>query len=240
MDLLSGYRATWQKKPALRAVYTDFYKRLAARANSGATLEIGGGSGNLKSFLAGVVSSDVQVAPWLDLACDAQQLPFRAGSFQNIVMVDVLHHVQRPILFLREAARVLGPGGRVLMCEPAITPASNLFYRLAHDETVLMSADPLADGPIDRARDPFEANQAVPTLLATRYRDRLPAAAGLRLAETRWFALWAYPLSGGFREWSLLPERLAGPLLALDWAAARWLGRVAGFRMLLVLEKSAR
>ena len=42
------YRAIWRKKPALRAVYGDIYRRIDARRRPGRTLEIGGGSGNLK------------------------------------------------------------------------------------------------------------------------------------------------------------------------------------------------
>jgi 2-polyprenyl-3-methyl-5-hydroxy-6-metoxy-1,4-benzoquinol methylase len=44
--------------------------------------------------------------------------------------VDVLHHLEFPVVFFREAARVLRPGGRVLMVEPAITWGSSFFYRL--------------------------------------------------------------------------------------------------------------
>jgi SAM-dependent methyltransferase len=236
---LSEFREAWARKPVLRAIYTDFYRRMAARARPGRTLEIGGGAGNFKDFMPGVVASDILPAPWLDLVCDAQQLPFHDQSFNNIVMVDVLHHVEWPVRFLREAARVLAPGGRAILCEPAITPGSSLFYRKMHPEPVRMAADPLADGAIDPDRDPYDANQAIPTLLATRDRARLAAAVpGLTLAEARWFALWAYPASGGFRRWTLLPAALARLLLPLDWAAARLLGRLLGFRLLLVFERT--
>ena len=46
------------------------------------------------------------------------------------------------------------------MIEPAITPSSGLFYRNFHPEPVIMSADPLLDGPLDPIRDAFEANQS--------------------------------------------------------------------------------
>ena len=75
-------------------------------------------------------------------------------------MFDVLHHLERPRLFFQEAERVLGPGGRVVMIEPAITPLSGLFYRNFHPEPVIMSAGPLLDGPLDPMPDAFETNQA--------------------------------------------------------------------------------
>jgi len=165
---LQGYREIWNRKPVLRVIYDDFYGRIAAAARPGRTIEIGGGIGNLKERLRHVVATDIQAAPWLDCVADAQRLPFATASATNIVMVDVLHHLEFPIMFFREAARVLRPGGRVLMAEPAITWGSTAFYRLFHHEPVRTSADALAEGIPHPGRDPYEGNQAIPTVLATR------------------------------------------------------------------------
>ena len=55
-----------------------------------------------------------------------------------------------------------------------------------------------------------------------------------------WFAFAAYPLSGGFRRWSLIPPALVGPMLRLERPLERLLGRLGGFRMMLVIEKRGR
>jgi len=237
-DALATYHTLWQRKPILRLIYDDFYDRIAAACRSGLTIEIGGGIGNLKRRLTDVVATDIQTAPWLDCVADAQRLPFADACAANIVMVDVLHHLEFPLAFFREAGRVLRPGGRVLMVEPAITWGSTTFYRLFHHEPVRTSADALKDGSPDPRRDPYDSNQAVPTLIATRDRDRfhrlLPA---LRIASVQWFALAAYPLSGGFQPWSLIGEGLARRLLRLERALEPVLGRVAAFRMMLIVEK---
>ena len=160
MQSLSDYRYVWQTKPVLRVIYTHYYREMIARCCLGKTLEVGGGSGNLKSYLADVVTSDIQPMAWLDVVADAHYLPFTAESFDNIVLFDVLHHLQRPRLFLLEAERILRPGGRLVVLEPAITPLSWLLYKLLHDEPVRMSEDPLTPGSLDPTRDPFDANQA--------------------------------------------------------------------------------
>jgi SAM-dependent methyltransferase len=233
------YREMWERKPALRAVYADLYRRMLDAAGPGPILEIGGGSGNFKSFAPQAVSTDILPAPWLDVVCDAQRMPFASDSFGNVVMVDVLHHVEHPVHALTEAARVLRPGGRLIFCEPAITPLSGLFYRRFHPEPVDMSADPLTAGDITAGKDPWVSNQAVPTLLATTFRMRLAEKVPqLELAALDWFSFLAYPLSGGFRPWSLLPHVVAGPLLSAEWAVRKVIGRLAAFRLLAVYRKN--
>ena len=234
------YREIWRRKPALRAVYGDIYRRIAAHSRPGRTLEIGGGSGNLKEFAPDVVSTDILPAPWLDALCDAHCLPFADASFANIVLFDVLHHLERPARFFAEAERVLAPGGRLIVCEPAITPLGGLVYRFFHHEPVNMRADPLADGPLTPGRDPYDSNQAVPTLLTGRYREALAAKVpNLPLVTLERFSFAAYLLSGGFRAWSLLPAFAAGPLLRLEWAVRRVFGPLAALRLLAVYAKRA-
>jgi len=237
-DTLSDHRTLWRDKPVLRAIYENFYERLAAHCVPGRTLEIGGGVGNLKSWLPDIVTSDIQSAPWLDVVADAHRLPFKDGSFSNLVLFDVLHHLERPRLFLTEASRVLAPGGRVVVVEPAITPVSWLFYHLCHPEPVRLAEDPLAEGGLSAGRDPYDSNQAIPTRLFGRDRHRLEAACpDLRVREVRRLSLFAYPLSGGFRPWSLIPAGLVGPLLRLEDRLLPLLGPLMAFRLLGVLER---
>jgi SAM-dependent methyltransferase len=237
-DRLERYRSIWERKPLLRVVYDDFFRRISAACVPGITIELGGGTGNLKEKLPNVIASDIQFAPWLDLVADAQHLPFADATLSNIVMVDVLHHIEYPLVFFREAHRVLRLGGRIVMVEPAITLGSFLFYRFLHEEPVRFSADPLAIGMPESDRDPYDSNQAIPTLIATRYRARFHSAMpGLRIADVRWFSFIIYPLSGGFQSWSLLGRSFAKAGLWLERLIEPVLGPIAGFRMLLVTEK---
>ena len=148
---LSEHRDVWEKKPGLRAIYADYHRRLLASLPSGEPLlEIGGGSGNLGEASSDIISVDLLASPWVDVACDAHHLPFSAGAFGGIAMLDVLHHLAQPVAFFDEAARVLRPGGRLVMIETGITPLSWPFYHFLHQEPVDMSVDPLADQPPKR------------------------------------------------------------------------------------------
>ena len=234
------YRSIWEHKPVLREIYADIYRRIIAQTINGPILEVGGGSGNFKTFAPDTISVDIISAPWLDLVCDAQRLPFADNSFSNIVMVDVLHHIESPLRFLEETQRVLKTDGRLIFCEPAITPLSGIFYRLFHEEPVDMSVNPLAVITIDANKDPWDSNQAIPTLLTGRYRNSLSAAIPkLMLTKLDLFSFVAYPLSGGFQKWCLVPYFLVKQLLKFEHLVQHLFGRLAAFRMLAVYRKIA-
>ena len=237
-DPHASYRSVWSTKPILRLVYEDYYRRIAAACVAGETIEIGGGIGQLKNFIPSAISSDIQHSPMVDVVADAQNLPFGSGAISNIVMLDVLHHIEFPVLFFREAERVLRAGGRCVMIEPAITPGSTVFYRLIHPEPVRMRATPFVEGLPNPERDPYDSNQAIPTLLATR--DRLQFEKlfpNLEFVEVSWFSFWVYPLSGGFKRWTLMPESLGRRVLAFEKRIESALGRMLGFRTMIVLQK---
>jgi SAM-dependent methyltransferase len=235
------HRNIWQKKPAIRQIYRDLHRRLLEGCGAGRILDIGSGTAHIKDFRSDIVSVDILSFPGIDVVTDAHRLPFPDGSFAGIVMLDVLHHLERPIEFLKEASRVLKTGGRLAMIEPAMTPLARRFYDYFHEEPVDMLADPFAMVAADPDRDPFDANQAVPSLLFStdQARKRVEAAIPTLLVRSvDWFSLVAYPLSGGFQEWSLIPSVMVGPTLALESRIPPPIRKILGFRMMVVLERS--
>ncbi|MBM3632906.1 MAG: class I SAM-dependent methyltransferase [Alphaproteobacteria bacterium] len=238
IETLQDHREIWQKKPVLKAIYHDFYQRVVKSSVSGSTLEIGGGTGNLKEYLPQVISTDIISSPWVDCVCDAQSLPLREGSLSNIVAIDVLHHIERPVRFFNEAAYLLRPGGRIILLDPAITPLSWFFYHFIHEEPVLLKSNPLEDGPLSATRKPFDANQAIPSLLFGKYKHSFSELfPDLQIIENSFISLWCYPLSGGFKPWSLIPSFMVKSLLKFERKIEPYLGRFFGFRLFIVLEK---
>ena len=231
-------RHAWDCKPVLRTVYDHLYRHVVSELAPGSILEVGGGASRLTEYRSHAIISDLMPSPFVQLAADAQQLPFAAGSFDNIVLFDVLHHIPVPRRFLAEAERVLRPEGRLIMMEPAITAGSYLFYRFLHPEPFDLSVDPLAEAALS-SDEPYDAN-AIPTLLATRDRSRLGQAfPQFRLTKSEWLSLFAYPMSGGLRPWSLLSASAARRLLSMEDRMPEWLRRRLAFRMMLVLQRRA-
>ncbi len=238
-EILAQHRLIWKIKPVLRAVYLNYYQKIIFWCRKGKSLEIGGGSGNLKEFSADVVSTDIIQTSWLDAVADAQALPFSDRTFTNIVMVDVLHHIEQPRLFLGEAERLLVSGGRIIMIEPAITILSYPFYNWLHPEPVILGVDPLAEIEPSPDRDPFDSNQAIPTLLFGKHLDRVTQHfPNLKLKKIEKFDFFAYPMSGGFRRWSLLPEWAVPGILKIEKLISPLIRSWGAFRMLAVFEKT--
>ncbi|MCK1640733.1 class I SAM-dependent methyltransferase [Bradyrhizobium sp. 157] len=234
------HREVWARKKALRALYHDFHRQLFENCPAGTVLDIGGGTAHIKESRPDVVSADILSFPGIDVVADAHRLPFRNEIFDGVVMLDVLHHLERPIEFLKEASRVLKPGGCLAMIEPAMTTIARRFYDRFHEEPVDMNADPFALVAIDPDRDPFDANQAIPTLLfatapaCRRIEQTVPS---LRIRTVEWHSLFAYPMSGGFQKWSLIPGSLVGPMLAFERKVPAPVRKHLAFRMMIVLQR---
>jgi hypothetical protein len=90
-----AHRQVWERKPALRAIYLDLYRRMAERCASGALVEVGAGPGLLKTVLHDAIAMDIRRFPWIDTVCDAHALPLKDQAVGTIVMFDVrvLPHV---------------------------------------------------------------------------------------------------------------------------------------------------
>lgn len=236
-EILRQHQAVWEKKPLLRLLYTEWYQEVAMWLRTGRTLEVGGGTGNLKEFAPSVVCTDIVKLPWLDAVADAQRIPFTNGSLANIVLFDTLHHLENVRYFFDEALRVLQPGGRIVIMDPYISVSSWFVYHFLHPEPVNFRQDPLVIKPVESGRKPFDANQAISTILfersSRRFHDLYPSLKKLRHHR---LAFFAYPLSGGFDHPSLLPLFFARPILALE-RAVHFLNRFLAYRILVVLEK---
>ena len=231
-------REIWESKPALREIYYDFYRRILDQLVPGRTLEIGAGPGNFKLRVPAAISTDIAYAPWLDVICDAQQIPFADSTFSNLVMIDALHHVERPVRTLKEASRLLQPGGRFVLVEPAMTPVSWVVCRLFHEEPIDLRADPLVDGPISPDRSRWDANIAIPSLLVGRYRAEVEKVVPeLHLFRTDLFSFLGYPLSGGWATWSILPAGIVRRLVDYEWDCRGALGNLMAFKLLIVYQK---
>ncbi len=70
----------------------------------------------------GYVNLDLVPLAGVDVAADAQYLPFRCDLFTRVECDAVLEHVRDPVLVMREIERVLAPGGFAHLVAPFCHP----------------------------------------------------------------------------------------------------------------------
>jgi SAM-dependent methyltransferase len=85
-----------------------------------------GGAG---SRVAGYVNLDLVPIAGVDVAANAEKLPFASGLFTRVECDAVLEHVERPECVVREIERVLAPGGYAHL----VTPFCHPFHEYPRD-----------------------------------------------------------------------------------------------------------
>lgn len=108
------------------AIARAYFEHLPRHAR-GRLIDLGCGKAPLYLVYRGQVAS-VTCVDWpesmhggeyLDRTCDlSAPLPFEDASFDTIVLSDVLEHIAEPQALFREMARILAPGGTLLMNTP--------------------------------------------------------------------------------------------------------------------------
>lgn len=131
-------------------------------------VEIGCGAGFSELFLqAGTLElTDAEPRPWAKRIVDAQEMPYADASVDVLITNNVIHHLAYPDRFFRGAARVLRPGGHLLIQECNCSWTTRIALRATGHEGYDFSADPFdATRPCNDPRDPWSANCAIPNLL---------------------------------------------------------------------------
>jgi SAM-dependent methyltransferase len=238
-EILKSHREIWQKKKVLRDIYHDWYRLIIENmADNRPVLETGSGGGNFKEFFPDVISSDFIFCEWIDLNLDAHELPFKGNSLGNIIFIDVLHHLENPVLFFHEAQRVLQNNGRIIMLEPYISPFSYIIYNYFHQEDVDFKIDAwnrrIASNNKKKA---FDGNSAIPTIMFSkeikRFYKEFP---NLKVIKKERLTFILYPLSGGFDRKSFVPAGMVKYISFIE-KIFRPFGFIFALRTFVVLEK---
>lgn len=128
-------------RPYTKRLKEEVHRRLARyRLKSKNILEVGAGVSEFKKQFDSdnlFVASDLVFALLHEnplrkglTACDAEILPFADESFDLVLLIGVLHHLESQEACLHEVRRVLRKGGHVFICEPHRRSLNFFYYNL--------------------------------------------------------------------------------------------------------------
>jgi SAM-dependent methyltransferase len=230
-------RKLWARKPLLQKLYSQFYREISQRIKqdiSGRTVELGSGIGSIKKHIPHCITTDIFQNPWLDQVENAYRLSFKNGEVSNLILFDVWHHLRYPGTALKEFSRVLSPGGRVVIFDPAMGLVGRLVFGHFHHEPLGMSDVIEWDAPsgFSGERDYYAAQANASRVFGSRaFASQLK---DWRVVEVKYFSGLAYVASGGFRGPQLYPQALLPCMNLVDGVFSNH--RILASRMLVVLE----
>jgi SAM-dependent methyltransferase len=98
-------------------------KCIKQHASDGQTLEIGSwGASDYRKYFPNCIGIDIRPGKGVDQIASVYDLPFEADSFENILCISVLEHLEDPIRAIKEMRRVLKQDGRILVSVPFLFP----------------------------------------------------------------------------------------------------------------------
>jgi len=232
-------RQFWEKKPLLRMVYAQFYREIALRVNPavpGLIVELGSGMGNIKEHIPQCVTTDIFPNPWLDRVENAYHLSFNQGAIGHLILFDVWHHLKYPGTALSEFSRVLAPGGKIIIFEPAMGHIGRFVFGRFHHEPLGLEERiewyaPKGFSGYDPAYYAAQGNASRVFGSA----DFVNELSLWRISEVAYYSGLAYVASGGFRGPQLYPKAFWPLLNRMDSMLSRYPSLAS--RMLIVLDE---
>jgi SAM-dependent methyltransferase len=207
-------------------------------------LEIGCGTGVSRRFINAkrYYLSDVADYDWLDFKyVNALDTPFEDDRFDFVVSSNMVHHLAHPLVLFREMARILKPGGKLLIQEINGSLALRALLHLMRHEGYSYEVDVFDETCVcNDPEDPWSANCVIPNLLwddEARFELEVPA---FKIEHHRYREFSTLMNSGGViakTKYIPLPRWAVRLMQGIDTVLATTLPSVFAMQRQIVLEK---
>lgn len=212
--MIEKLNQVWTQKASLRYVYQRRFKEIESLLVPGNILEIGCGNGMFTQYLGErCVGIDIDKnSTGANVIADAQNLPFRQGTFANVVAVNVFHHIHHPLKFLEEIRNVLKLKGRCIICEPYMGLLNTLVFRLFHHELCIRDLeypDAIENNPHYRIGNYYLAH-----FLFVKNSVKKNVLADLKVNRMHIKGSVIEHITGGYNHPQLIPDRLGRQIIS--------------------------
>jgi ubiquinone/menaquinone biosynthesis C-methylase UbiE len=207
-------------------------------------LELGAGSGQLTEFLTeeSIIKLDIVKMPGIDVQADVYNIPIKNLSIDEIILVDVFHHLGKPWIFFEECYRILKKNGSLILVEPHRSIFSYPVFKLFHHEPMLLSRRYTPGIPILND-DPSSADNGIPTsvfmnkknkeFLVTILKNKFEIVDNIKFSDFLSF----FATGGLNRNKSIIKGNLFRLLLEAENHLPQFFLKIFGSRMIIALTK---
>lgn len=242
-------RARYFENPSanLRVVVANRYEWMNRFIqNDWEGVELGCGAGMSRGLIRSkrLVLTDHAEYEWLDVKkVDALHTPFADASFDFALSVNVVHHLAHPLRFFKEMARILRPGGRLIIQDVHCSIFLRLALRLQRHEGYDYNVDVFDDEAIcTDPNDEWAGNNAIVDLLLedrARFLESTPQLTLIHESHSEFLTLLN---SGGVvakTAYVPLPMPLMGVVDRIDRVLTKRFPETFASQVQLVFEKKA-
>ena len=167
----------------------------------------------------------------------ARQQESSCTVYSNIIMVDIFHHLEFPMLALKNLHNVLCKNGRVILIEPAMGFFPRIIYKIFHHEPNGFNLKINCSESITHLPDKNDYFAAQALTWRVFVKDEVDYGKYFYLKKIDYFSDFSYLGSGGFSFKAFYPEKLYFLIKKIDKILNLISRKLFAARMLIVLEK---
>ncbi len=131
----------FKSKKVLIDSYIKIYNLIDQNILPGSkNLEIGSGFGYSKKYIKNLFTSDYPKNKFVDEEINIYNISKEDNSIDNLIMIDVFHHLEYPNLAFKEINRVLNNNGNLIIADVYLGFFPNLIFKLFHHEPINFSS----------------------------------------------------------------------------------------------------
>ena len=232
----------------IKLYFSNLFKKIPSKQKdknrNHKILELGAGSGQLTDFLTeeSIIKLDIVRMPGIDVQADVYNIPIKNLSIDEIILVDVFHHLGKPWIFFEECFRILKKNGSLILVEPHRSVFSYPIFKLFHHEPMLLNRKYTAGTPI-LDDDPSSADNGIPTnvflnknnkeFLKTILKNKFEIVENIKFSDFLSF----FATGGLNRNKSIIKGKFFRLLLEAENYLPQFFLRIFGSRMIIALNK---